>query len=521
MKADPPARPKYPLPFWALNLTGFGILIVLVLVVFFWQMTTNDRDLQRNTLGRSQMISMIIEEHLANAELARNTIENVMVSVLRDKIRFIDYLNTIDPLQEDELTALAKETGLVGIEVVQQDGTRITGPADWQRSQPCTLSPDVVHYDQHGTALFVGTSDNKAVQCIQVGLDAKASIQLQAEMALPALLTNLSNLPGIRSVHLEEGLPPSAGGTIRLIDEHGKWTAETRLSMSSGTLVIALDASQHFNRIKLLRRQFFLFSALLLSLGLFFSWLLYHVQQNDLNRTRSFERLLAREHEAAALGRATAIIAHEVRNPLNAISMGLQRLRLESTSLDTAQHELVIAMQEAVNRTSVIINELQRFTQPLNPRLQIVDVPLLIQQLLILYQQRCQQQNIEITQTNTSVGLIEADPDLLAELLENLLKNSIEAQPTGGYIHIALNKTAAKACITLTNGNCTLSVDDAKRLGEPYFTTKMRGTGLGLALSRRIAEAHRGALEVTVDHSRQQFTALLVIPLVQTATLPS
>ncbi|NLX17984.1 MAG: hypothetical protein GXY53_01680 [Desulfobulbus sp.] len=518
MKAALTIEQKPPLPFWVLNLSGFGILIVLVLVVFFWQMTVIDRDLQRNTLNRSQMISMIIEEHLAHAELARDTIETVMVSVLRDKIRFIDYLNTIDPLQEEELTALAKETGLVGIEVVRRDGTRITGPADWQPDQPCNPDRDTVHYDRHAIALFIGASTDEAVQCIQVGLDAKASVQLQTKMALPALLSHLSSLPGIRSVHLEADEPSFTGEAVRLIDEDGRWSAETRLPTPSGTLVIALDATQHFNRITLLRRQFFLFSALLLSLGLFFSWLLYHVQQNDLNRTRSFERLLAREHEAAALGRATATIAHEVRNPLNAISMGLQRLRLESAGFNPDQHELVVAMEEAVNRTSVIISELQRFTRPLVPRLQRLDPVSLIQKLLILYQQRCHEQSIEVSQTVSDNSLIEADPDLLAELLENLLKNSIEAQPNGGFIHITLKKTTASTLhIIFTNGNCTLSVEDAMRLGEPYFTTKVHGTGLGLAIGKRIAEAHQGVLEVTVDHSRQEFSALLILPAVSPA----
>jgi signal transduction histidine kinase len=503
---------KIPLPSWALNLIGFGLLITLVLAVFFWQMTTIDRDLQRNTIGRSQMIAAIIEEHLANAALARSTIDGVVTTFLRDKVRFVDYLNTIDPLQDEELTALARETGLLGIGVVHQDGTAIVGPAEWrQQEQRCSPAHDTIHYDQDGTGLFIGSSSNEAIRCIVVGLNAEAIIRLQEKTALPTLLANLSRLPGIHAVSVAPDSTLS-GEAVRLIDEHGRWIVETRLPMASGTLVIGLDATQHFHRVTLLRRQFLLFSALLLTLGLFFSWFLYRVQQADLNRTRTFERLLAREHEAAALGRATATIAHEVRNPLNAISMGLQRLRLESVHLDTGQQELVDAMQDAVNRASGIIGELQRFTRTLSPRRQSVDPASLFQRILALYRQRCQDQDINVACSDALTANIEADPDLLAELLENLLKNSIEAQPNGGFVRITLKEESGSVKMTMTNGGCTLSAKESTRLGDPYFTTKTRGTGLGLALCRRIAEAHGGRLDIAVDASRQHFTVDLSLP---------
>lgn len=125
----------------------------------------------------------------------------------------------------------------------------------------------------------------------------------------------------------------------------------------------------------------------MLSLEYLYAFLISTAKKADLARTRSFERLLAKEHEAAALGRATATIAHEVRNPLNAINMGLQRLTLESAVLDEDQRALIVAMEEAV-RAAAIISELQRFTRKLQPRLQPLDPAKLLQQMLLLYQQR-------------------------------------------------------------------------------------------------------------------------------------
>jgi nitrogen fixation/metabolism regulation signal transduction histidine kinase len=79
-------------------------------------------------------------------------------------------------------------------------------------------------------------------------------------------------------------------------------------------------------------------------------------------------------------------------------------------------------------------------------------------------------------------------------------------------VRIALKEESGNVKIAMTNGGCMLSAEESTRLGEPYFTTKTRGTGLGLALCRRIAEAHGGSLDITVDASRQQFTVDLSLP---------
>ena len=505
---------RLPLPSWAMNLTGFGLLIALVLAVFFWQMTTVDNDLQRNTLGRSRMIAAIIEENLRNAALARTTIDTVVTSLLRDKARFVDYLNSIDPLQPEELAALAQETGLLGIGLVRMNGEVIAGPKDWHPDDTaCTLPPETVHYDVgQRTGLLAAPATSSGVRCILIGLNADAIVQLQHKSSPPALLAALSSLPGIHFVRLEAGAPPPTGATVRLIAEDGKYTAEALLATTMGTLTVGLDAAAHHSRTEQMQRQFLLFSALLLGLGLFFSWLLYRSQQANIARTRSFERLLAREHEAAALGRATATIAHEVRNPLNAISMGLQRFNLESNHLDPAQRQLISAMEEAVRRAGAIISELQRFTRKLEPRRQKVDTGHILHQLLLLYRQRCADQQIEVTISERGPVPIEADHDLLMELLENLLRNSIEAQPDGGFVRIYYTSNGEGMELTMVNGGCTLTVEQIQRLGEPYFTTKTRGTGLGLALCHRIAEAHGGLLRIAVDRQQQQLTAKLILP---------
>jgi signal transduction histidine kinase len=502
------------MPTWAMNLAGFGLLILLVLAAFFWQMLAIDRDLQRNTLGRSRMVGAIVEENLRNASLARTTIDKVVTTLLYDKARFIDYLHGIDPLESGELDALARESGLLGIGLVHASGEITTGPGERQIKDPaCDQATGTVRYDpQEHSAYLTVPATGPELRCIVIGLNAESMLDLQQKTSLPTLLATLSGLPGFHYVRLDEGTGPSASDPVRHFSSGGKDIAETRLKTAMGTLVVGLDVTNHRNRIEQMRHQFVLFAALLLGVGLFFSWLLYRVQEADLARTRTYERLLAREHEAAALGRATATIAHEVRNPLNAISMGLQRFKLESDHLDPGQLELLGAMGEAVRRADTIVSELQRFTRTLEPRRQRIAPQRVFQRLLPLYQQRCLDLGIEIRVGEGCSTPVEADPDLLTELLENLLKNGIEAQPNGGFLHIDQQPVADGVELTMTSGGCDLGPEQAQRLGEPYFTTKVRGTGLGLALCRRIAEAHGGSLRTQVDRQRRTLTVAIILP---------
>lgn len=502
-----------PLPSWVLNLLGFGILIALVLAVFFWQLLDMDRELQRTTQARTATMAKIIEENLANAELAATTIDALTTTFLRDKARFIEYLHAIDPLQTDELTALARETGLRGISVLSASGL-VSGPEQWFEQPPtCRQPADMLRFDTtRQTALLTYASTTAGIDCITVGLDAASILELRDKTALPVLLGNLSRLPGIHYVRLDKEQPWRGQDQVRLITSANRSTAEAQLATSRGVLVIGLDASGHVKRLHQLQRQFLLFAALLLALGLFFSWLFHRAQQHDMDRTRRFERLLAKEHEAAALGRATATIAHELRNPLNALGMGLQRFKLESPALSDEQQHLLTAMHEAVQRSGVIITELQRFTRPITPRCQMIDPSALLERMLALYRPAAEEQGIALHLSKSGNAPFNTDAELVAEVLENLLRNSIEAQPEGGFLTIESDLTPAGWQLSLCNGGYHLSIEDTKRLGEPYFTSKTRGTGLGLARCRNIVEALGGELQLHADHQQHQLRLHLYLP---------
>jgi signal transduction histidine kinase len=124
----------------------------------------------------------------------------------------------------------------------------------------------------------------------------------------------------------------------------------------------------------------------------------------------------------------------------------------------------------------------------------------LVDDLLTLYAGSLHTAGIQLHHDLTLNEHVPADPDLLRQVLDNLLKNALEAQPDGGYLNIRLVPVANGVELTLTNAGFTLPLEQAPRILEPWFSTKPGGAGLGLAISRRIITAHGGRLTVATPH---------------------
>ena len=503
-------------PGWLANLLLFGLLILTVLAGFFWQMNRLNTSLQHNAKERARMVASIVEENLKTAAMTGQIIDQIVTSFLHDKARFIEYLDSIESMQQQELTALARETGLRGITLIRPGNVVVSAPEKWQSfSANCSL-PDgqlyYVHKDKTGYIVHLAEKENKELLCIIAGLNAEKILYLQEKTSLPVLLSSLSSLPGINFIHLKTQTTEDIKSQVTLKQQNNTLTAIATMKTSLGLLEVGLDAQAYQQRRQETRDQFMTFGALLLTMALFFSWLLSLYQQNSLKQATHYERMLAREHEAAPLGRTTATIAHEIRNPLNAINIGLQRLQIEADNLTSEQQEMLTAMRQAVGRTSSIVSGLQRFSRKLIPENKPVQVEEILNHILSLYKSTCNEQQITFTTIIQSNAPVVGDKELLTELLENLIKNSIEAQPEGGFIQIVIQDVHPLQKVSITNGGVHLTPDDKKRLGEPYFTTKTRGTGLGLALCRRIAEAHKGKLILTTTNN-STLTVAVTLPL--------
>ena len=237
------------------------------------------------------------------------------------------------------------------------------------------------------------------------------------------------------------------------------------------------------------------------------------LQNRMQTRTRKYERQLSREREDAALGRVAAAIAHEVRNPLNALGMGLQRLQIEAHELSSDHQQLLSLMLDSVDRTNRTIGGLLKYARPRKPNQRSIRLDLIIEEQLLLYESRCKEIGIEVAKNIDFREPVFADADLLSQVVQNLLLNAIEAQAGGGFIRIELKRRGSEVSLSIHNGGFFLSDDQAEHIVEPYFTTKVQGTGLGLSIAQRIIETHGGRLELR-SMANNQVETVVHLPLV-------
>lgn len=470
-----------------INLLIFGLLFFLVLSYFYWQIYQSRQAFEDHVGEHANLVSEVVATNLNSTQLSLGVIEKVVTSFLANTARFISYLDEIEPFSTNELAAYIEENGLAGILIYRQGQPIVMAPDNWfTMAQGRDYDhQELVHLAQQQLYVLI-CPDPDHQRTIVLGLPSQSIEQLKKQMEVPQLLQSLSQLSGIAQLRLE----PSSTLSLEPSNTH-----ERHLPMGDKTVVLEIESELLSVREAELWQQFLVFSSLLAFAAVILSWVLQRYQNRHTHYLLGLQLELAQQREDASLGRAAATISHEVRNPLNAISMGLQRLQLEVKHLDDDHQSLIRAMGEAVQRTNGIVVGLQRFAQPLQPRLQTVDVDQKIRHVMALYRPQAEKQQVAVACTMESIHW-RIDDELLGLLLENLVKNALEAQLIGGFVHVVLQLQGDEMVLIVENG-IDEELSNVADCLEPYYTTKTRGTGLGLTMVRKIAVAHGG--EVVLD----------------------
>ena len=222
---------------------------------------------------------------------------------------------------------------------------------------------------------------------------------------------------------------------------------------------------------------------------------------HDLTREREDE--VQRQHmdHLAYVGQSLQAFAHEVRAPLNNISMGVQYLATRASADETLQPALTKIQAEA-SRLSQLMNDMLSWAKPVEPRLEPVDIPALLRRLISRWSAKLQQRNVTPTLTvSTECPPVLADPLMLERVFINLIENAVQAMPAGG--DLTLSVAAADRGpqgylleVRVGDSGPGIAEENRRRIFDPYFTTKADGTGLGLAICKRIITSHKGAISV-------------------------
>jgi signal transduction histidine kinase len=227
-------------------------------------------------------------------------------------------------------------------------------------------------------------------------------------------------------------------------------------------------------------------------------------QSRHLREAQSLREVADRSQRLASLGDLAAGVAHEVRNPLNAIGVGLQRLRREFAPGEGGEeYQRFLALMEGeVKRLDRIVSGFLGLARPLTLASSRCDLGVLLREVATLSAEEAARREVHVeVSAAADLPAIQADGDRLRQALLNLIRNAYEAMPRGGRLTLAarpavLSGGTAGVEVSVTDTGEGIPPERIPRLFDPYFTTRPGGTGLGLAIAHRIIEAHGGRIAV-------------------------
>lgn len=207
---------------------------------------------------------------------------------------------------------------------------------------------------------------------------------------------------------------------------------------------------------------------------------------------------LVHQERIAALGRAAAQVAHEVKNPLAGLLLYSLHLKSKAEKFSESEASIVDKIVDTINHLISRVEQILGFARPVNLTLSPGDLNEMVQAVLGLLQPQLTANKVEVRVSmgqNTAGGMF--DQSSMRGALMNLMLNSIEAMPEGGTLSITLDRTPETLQLTIADTGRGIGEEESKNIFEPFYTTKEQGLGLGMPYARKIIEQHGGTISLS------------------------
>ncbi len=250
----------------------------------------------------------------------------------------------------------------------------------------------------------------------------------------------------------------------------------------------------------------------------------------DLSERKAMEEERRRLDRLAALGEMSAVVAHEIRNPIASIAAGVEYLSAKMAP-DSAEAQGAAMIQTEIQRVNRILEDILFVARPFQLNLSVESLAEIIEDVVRRCRPQTQTGQVEIfTIYDPAIPALKVDRQRLDQVFTNLIINATQAMQTPdlptevrrlvietGLVspaeHPGSENQAKHVVITFTDTGPGISAEAQQRIFEPFFTTKARGTGLGLSVARRVMEEHQGAIKIDADHPNgTRFIITLPIP---------
>ncbi|MFQ6067079.1 MAG: ATP-binding protein [bacterium] len=220
------------------------------------------------------------------------------------------------------------------------------------------------------------------------------------------------------------------------------------------------------------------------------------IATEDLKRTQ--DRLIQSE-KLAVLGKLSAGIAHEIRNPLTSIKILIHSLAKKITDTETKEKDIKVIENE-IERVNQTIKRFLDFARPKEPQFSRVDINQILEETINLVSGKVKEQNIILEKEFSSLSHIQADREQMRQVFLNLFLNAVQAMPEGGKLRIKTDLQGQYIRIEIQDEGRGIPERIKNKLFEPFFTTKEEGIGLGLSIVKRIIDDHKGSIQVRDSH---------------------
>lgn len=284
-----------------------------------------------------------------------------------------------------------------------------------------------------------------------------------------------------------------------------------------GIVRIGLDRGSMDKIIDENRQNIFVFMIFVVIIALLSMWLLYHDQNRHLAGIVDMERRLEKAERLSALGQLAAGVAHEIRNPLNAISMATQRLKRDFTPLDSGKAEdyqsLSGVIKDEIKRLNGIIEEFLSFSKSRRLAFSNFSLTEVLQKIVNLIREEASARSITIeTKWMLSPVIIPMDINKLQQAFLNLIKNAMESIIAEGNIIITVDREGKNyIVVSISDTGCGMTAEEIERIFSPEYTTKEKGLGLGVPLASEIIRGHGGDIRV-ISRKGEGTTFEVVLP---------
>ncbi len=562
--AEPPGPPSGR-PF--LQPLAIATVALVVAALFFAMAMFDVRRVEHTLLNVLETKGAAIiqgVEHLAELKLARflgiaenrqdaaldpNALDNFFTAQESLSVELIGLVEDLDrkdaldgPLTRAELQAAARAENLVAVAILDAAGELVRASG----ALPDGVQPQIGSLLKPGEEIavnlfspeppytgYVGLRRKSGAGAVFIFLDREGIRQRGIRIALQQAAEEagwrqgvdyltLADSQGRIIAHFGETPPSSGDEPIGVVVKNGRIRRFSRESANIlevaepirlretvvGEARVGLDSSGVDELLSENRRHIFLSMGLMIGLGLLAMWFLYANQNRHLRRIQALRNRLHQTERLSSMGQLAAGVAHEIRNPLNAVSLAVQRIQREYAPQQAETREefstLIRTVRQEIRRLDATIEEFLSLARGGRLALRPVAVVALLESILLLVRAEADSRGVRIETVWEEPGAVAVlDENRMRQALLNLIKNAFEAMPGTGTLTASIrSRPHPRVAITIADTGAGISADELDRIFSPEYSTKEKGLGLGLAIALQIIRAHDGELKVASTPGR-------------------